>query len=160
MTSTHNIPAVGEDIKQDTSALDEDIPMNFSFDVIEDPMDGLNAMVGLSEMGSFREAKFVYKDSLERYSGAFPIFAEYLRLLYDQGDFDALKDAERHVSPSSVVSECHGSERDVIDLLRAHGRLQHYQHSREIHRAVELETKPISEHLKGIKLEDLTEEEV
>jgi hypothetical protein len=160
MTSTHNTPAVGQDVKLNTPALDEDIKMNFLFDVVEDPMDGLDAMVSLGETGSFHEARLVYKDSLERYSGAFPIFAEYLRLLYDQGDFNALKDAEPYANPSSAISDWHGSEREVIDLLRAHGRLQYHQNSKEIHRAVDLWTKPVSERVKGIKLACLTAEEV
>ena len=143
-----------------TPAVGENFPMNFSFNVVEDPMDSLNGMLSLSAMGSFREARLVYKDSLERYSGAFPIYAEYVRLLYDQGDFSALKDARLHISSGHGSSEWDQRERDVIKMFCVHGWVQYHQNSEEIHRAVYLDTKLIAKHVKRIKLEDQTEEEV
>ncbi|KAK5675622.1 hypothetical protein LTS10_011722 [Elasticomyces elasticus] len=70
---------------------EQDVHMDFSIDIVEDVAAEVEAVMRLSVFGLFREARKAADETLKRYLGCFPVAVEYLRLLYDQGDFDILQ---------------------------------------------------------------------
>jgi hypothetical protein len=148
-----------------SKTVDEDITMNFSIDVVENPMDDINDMVRLSEFGCFSEAITVFRDSLAKYSNVFPIFAEYLRLLFDQGDFNTLRDAEnqntaKHTRADRTALTWTSNEIDAVNLMHQYGNAQYYQNSKEILKAISISTRHIAERLWKVRLAALTGEQV
>lgn len=70
--------------------------MDFSFDVAEiDLVQKVEAVAQQSTYGRFRQARSMFKEKIEEHNNMFLVYAEYLRLLYDQGDFKALSSEHR-----------------------------------------------------------------
>jgi hypothetical protein len=69
--------------------------MNFSFKVTEFTLaQKVEAVARESALGHFNQAHEMFKEALEEHKDHFAIYAEYLRLLYDEGDFKALSEAQ------------------------------------------------------------------
>lgn len=72
--------------------------MNFSFDVFnlsEKIADYVEDMMRLSAHGHFGKARAISDGVLAKHTHIFPVAAERMRLLYDQGDFDTLSRVSR-----------------------------------------------------------------
>lgn len=65
--------------------------MTFEFDVFDDISQNVNDMARQGSLGYFGKARSMYNDALKKHRSVFPVFAEYLRILYDQGDLKTLK---------------------------------------------------------------------
>ncbi|KAK4911107.1 hypothetical protein LTR49_020274 [Elasticomyces elasticus] len=70
---------------------EHDVHMDFSIDIVEDVAAEVEVVMRLSAFGLFREARKAADETLKRYIDYFPVAVEYLRLLYDQGDFAMLR---------------------------------------------------------------------
>ncbi|KAK5734523.1 hypothetical protein LTR17_008883 [Elasticomyces elasticus] len=70
---------------------EHDVHMDFTVEVVEDVAAEVEAVMRLNAFGLFGEAREAADETLRPYLGHFPIAADFLRLLYDQGDFDILR---------------------------------------------------------------------
>jgi hypothetical protein len=78
-----------------SSSEDQAFTMDFHFDVTElDLAEKVEAVAKQSALGHFRRARVMFDDALKKQMAIFLIYSEYLRLLYDQGDFETLSKAE------------------------------------------------------------------
>lgn len=139
--------------------------MTFKADVIRDPMKDIDDMVVLGEIGSFGKARALFEESLAQYSDAFPISAEYLRLLYDQGDYTSLKNADSYIpkprtGADGTVLAWSSDQEMVVDLMCKSGEAHYHSHSKEIHDVIEIETEDVFRRCQAFELEKLTEEQV
>lgn len=80
------------DARDSTSNIeDEGFTMTFSFDVIEDVAEQVEEMMRLGALGYFAHARAI-SDSIDpRHLSSFAVVAEQMRLLLDQGDYQALQ---------------------------------------------------------------------
>lgn len=74
----------------------QEFSSDFTLDVVNDVYDKIEEIVRLSAIGYFKAARELHKHSVEKHCGVLPIFAEFLRLLYDQGDFKTLLSTIAH----------------------------------------------------------------
>ncbi|KAK4948920.1 hypothetical protein LTR10_012293 [Elasticomyces elasticus] len=73
---------------------EHDVHLDFTVDIVEDVAAEVEEVMRLSAFGLFGEARKAADETLRPHLGPliyFPIAAEFLRLLYDQGDFDMLR---------------------------------------------------------------------
>jgi hypothetical protein len=102
--------------------------MDFSIDVMEDIPAEVENVMHLATVGLFREAREAAASTMERYLDKFPILIEFLRLLYDQGDYLSLRD---HVQTAIEYKKKWDDEQILLlslfeDLTLVH--LQGYSH--------------------------------
>lgn len=65
---------------------DENICFDFAFDL----KDYVQEVVRLGALGIFQEARYLAQGALREHDYVFPVAIEIMRLMYDQGDADAL----------------------------------------------------------------------
>jgi hypothetical protein len=101
--------------------------MSFDMDVMEDiPME-VDELMRLGALGKFGEARDRFQAIFEDNINEYPVIAEYVRLLYDQGDFEALEVAlkqyhdtvEASDDPEDQSPELRATRLQILDLLRA-----------------------------------------
>ncbi|KAK5715946.1 hypothetical protein LTR15_009771 [Elasticomyces elasticus] len=97
---------------------EQDVHLDFSIDIVEDVAAEVEAVMRLSVFGLFREARKAADETMKRYLGYFPVAVEYLRLLYDQGDFDMLRqEAERFREGDYRLEDAVPEDLDLLLLL-------------------------------------------
>lgn len=98
--------------------------MNFSFDIAEDVAAQVEEMSRLSMLGFFRRAREISASSLANHTDIFPVAAERMRLLYDQGDFEELFQSSETYQRDYIRSLVHydvaGDVRSQIVWLFGH----------------------------------------
>jgi hypothetical protein len=79
---------------EDLTLIDNDggFVMDFSIDIVEDVPAEVENVMHLATVGLFKEAREAAGLTMERYLDHFPVLIEFLRLLYDQGDYQSLRD--------------------------------------------------------------------
>jgi hypothetical protein len=94
--------------------------MDFPFEVVKNNLEqNVEAMARQSCLGQFGVARVLYRDAIEKHQDIFPVYAEYLRLLYDQGDFETLSKA----TPISMPSAWNSLEEGLVAICCGFGTL-------------------------------------
>jgi hypothetical protein len=69
---------------------DDGFTMNFTLDVVRDISKDVEDVARQGALGNFRNARSMYEEALEAHRDQFPIYAEYLRLCLESGDWGSL----------------------------------------------------------------------
>jgi hypothetical protein len=69
---------------------DDGFTMDFSLDVVSDIEQDVEDVARQGALGNFRKARRMYEEALKMHRDKFPIYAEFLRLCLDSGDWDSL----------------------------------------------------------------------
>jgi len=105
----------------DASAGDDCFKMEFTLDVVSDICQDVEDVARQGALGNFRKARSMYEEALETHRDKFPVYAEYLRLCLDGGDWTSLA---KHLAD---WKELHSGkvwndlEISIVALLRAEG---------------------------------------
>lgn len=92
--------------------------MEFIFDVVSSISQDVEDVARQGALGNFRKARSMYEEALKAHRDQFPVYAEYLRLCLDGGDWGSLvKASDVEGVAWSDVAYC------IINLLRAFGRM-------------------------------------
>jgi hypothetical protein len=97
---------------------DDGFTMDFTLDVVSDISQDVEDIARQGALGNFRKARSMYKEALEQHRHMFPVYAEYLRLCFDGGDWASLANASNFGDGSWSDSAT-----SVVDLLNAAGTL-------------------------------------
>jgi hypothetical protein len=76
------------------SADDDGFTMDFTLDVVRDVSKDVEDVARQGALGNFRKARNMYEEALEAHRDQFPIYAEYLRLCLDGGDWKSLAEVD------------------------------------------------------------------
>jgi hypothetical protein len=90
--------------------------MDFSLDVVSDIEQDVEDVARQGALGNFRNARGMFEEALNKHRDQFPVYAEYLRLCLDGGDWNSLAEASDYGCGSwtSLAS-------NIVRLLRAVG---------------------------------------
>jgi hypothetical protein len=69
---------------------DDGFTMDFSLDVVSDIEQDVEDVARQGALGNFCKARRMYEEALKMHRDKFPIYAEFLRLCLDSGDWDSL----------------------------------------------------------------------
>jgi hypothetical protein len=90
--------------------------MEFSLDVVSDVEQDVEDVARQGVLGNFRKAREMFAQALNNHHDQFPVYAEYLRLCLDGGDWKALAEACDYGCGSWTQLAC-----NIVRLLRAVG---------------------------------------
>ena len=76
----------------DSRLTDEGFTLTFPVHIVEDVNLLIEEILRLGALGFFEKARALSDESIDETFDIFPFVAEQMRLLWDQGDFDALFD--------------------------------------------------------------------
>jgi hypothetical protein len=87
--------------------------MEFDMKIVEDVTAEAESIMHLDAVGQFKEAREAAATTVERYLDSFPVLIEFLRLLYDQGDYVAL---DKNVCKAMKSSEANWDSEQMLLL--------------------------------------------
>jgi hypothetical protein len=103
---------------------DDGFTMDFSLDVFSDIEQDVEDVARQVALGNFRKARRMYEEALRMHRNKFPIYAEFLRLCLDSGDWNPLAEA----SPDLGFGRWSALASDLVYLLRAVESIRQYKH--------------------------------
>lgn len=142
---------------EDLTPIDDDggFVMDFSIGIVEDVPAEVENIMHLAAIGLFTEAREAAALTMERYLDKFPVLIEFLRLLYDQGDYQSLSD---HVNRALTAKW----DDEQICLLSLYNELTFVHFHSYSHNAFwRLDLRiPVVRELNSMALEAMSEEQV
>ena len=88
--------------------------MDFTLDIVSSISQDIEDVARQEALGNFRKARRMYKEALKTHREKFAVYAEYLRLCLDSGDWDFADGTEDFDLPKSNWSDL---EYDVVTLF-------------------------------------------
>lgn len=101
--------------------------MNFSLDVFSNIEQDVEDVARQGALGNFRRARRMYEEALEPHRDMFPVYAEYLRLCLDSGDWGSLAKVADHGSWSWSESAS-----GIVEVLSAVGNMSKQKDGNQI----------------------------
>ncbi|KAK4900487.1 hypothetical protein LTR27_002203 [Elasticomyces elasticus] len=99
------------------TGFEQDLHMDFSVDIVEDVAAEVEAVMRLCAFGLFGEARRAADETLKLHLSCFPVLVEYMRLLYDQGDFDMLRQEAERCRQSDRFEDASPGDLEILLLL-------------------------------------------
>jgi hypothetical protein len=119
----------------EASTLDDGFTMDFTLDVVSNIAQDVEDVARQGALGNFRKAHSMYEEALKPHRAKFPVYAEYLRLCLDGGDWASL--ARNFAGPiEGVAKGWNGLEYNVVELLRAESQSASASNERTYERSV------------------------
>jgi hypothetical protein len=106
----------------ETSTHGDGFTMDFTLDVVSNIAQDVEDVARQGALGNFRKAHSMYEEALKTHRARFPVYADYLRLSLDGGDWASLAKEFSDQSESVNLLEPNGwndLESNIIELLRA-----------------------------------------
>jgi hypothetical protein len=111
----------------------------------------------LATVGLFAEAREAAASTMERYLDSFPILIEFLRLLYDQGDYLSLRDHVQTAKKSKIKWD--DEQILLLSLFEDLTLVQSEGYSHHAFQRIKLRTLVVQD-FKSTALEAMSEEQV
>jgi hypothetical protein len=92
--------------------------MDFSLDVVSDIVQDVEDVARQGALGNFRKAREMFEEALNKHQDQFPVYAEFLRLCLDCGDWKSLAEASDYGCGSWTPLAS-----NIVRLLRAVGEM-------------------------------------
>lgn len=109
----------------ETSAHGDGFTMEFTLDIVSNIAQDVEEVARQGALGNFRKAHTMYEEALKTHRNKFPVYAEYLRLCLDGGDWASLAKDLADSSENADLRETHGwnnLESNIVELLRAESK--------------------------------------
>jgi hypothetical protein len=129
--------------------------MEFNIDIVEDVPAEVENVMHLATVGLFTEAREAAKLTVEHYLDNFPVLIEFLRLLYDQGDYHSLRD---HVN-RALTAKWDNEQSLLLSLFEELTFVHSYGYSHDAFQRVNLRISVVQK-LNSTALEAMNEEQV
>ncbi|CAG8950025.1 hypothetical protein HYFRA_00004359 [Hymenoscyphus fraxineus] len=159
-------PAKPTQYLEDLTPLDAEggFVMDFNVEIVEDVAAEIENVMRLGAVGAFEEARNMSKETVEHHLDTFPVLVEYLRLLYDQGDYISLEEnvqkaLERYNDKAKPGPERYPEQNDILSLMGHIGRVHRFRYSKDSFGGIPAFTNMVSK-LLSVPLDKLDEEDV